>query len=781
MLRIFTRRLSWDRLLCACGVATIWLLTQGSSAEELTLDDARKLVGSLGQIDDIGADPAVIVKGKGPVDVRRIQFVDQVMRRVFISKRRVAAVRQIREDYVRIDIRQPVRRSGYKLGSVGRPLKIGPWDRYGRRIFKMKANVKGGSIDVVQGITQVTPEWTKVQSLKQKQVRNTETGKRLIEWTTYVATSSIPRPTLSAVLHRAIDPKVVGDRMQIVLLYLQAERFDDAQAELQAVIKDFPKLRKLKTQVVALRQQSANRLLSEIKLRQSAGQHKLAKAMFEGFPTDEVAGEVLIKIREGKKEYAAIEQRGLTLLTNLDKDLAAAASDSEQLKQVVAQIKAELNINNIDRLTSYRLVSQPGAAPMAPKKKLAMAVSGWVVGSDKAIASLPVAMSLVKTRNLVTSYLQTDRRNEQGEILEALDSEEGATPRYVDQILKRIKPPLSAGEPSEKGFYRLAVTTPGEPVIDYLVQLPWEYDPYRRYPVVISMHGAATTPEQQIAWWAGPLGKNGRRLGQATRRGYIVIAPAWADVGQTAYTGSAREHATVLKSLRHASRRFSINTNRVFLSGHSMGGDAAWDIGLSHPDLWAGVIPIVAESKGMNAHYWENARTVPLYFVAGELDGLKMQKNSRELNRYLRLGMDATVVEYVGRGHEHFYDDVQNIFDWMGRKKRNFFPREFSCVSRRVWDNYFYWVELAGIPVGLRAAPKTTGKIGITKDRITVRTPAKKAVIWLTPELIDFDKRITIKVNGVRIAAPSPDLRTMLEDARTRGDRQHVFWARVGT
>ena len=49
--------------------------------------------------------------------------------------------------------------------------------------------------------------------------------------------------------------------------------------------------------------------------------------------------------------------------------------------------------------------------------------------------------------------------------------------------------------------------------------------------------------------------------------------------------------------LRDAMRRFSIDSDRVFLSGHSIGGDAAWDIGLAHPDLWAGVIPIVVRSR----------------------------------------------------------------------------------------------------------------------------------------------------------------------------------------
>ena len=61
------------------------------------------------------------------------------------------------------------------------------------------------------------------------------------------------------------------------------------------------------------------------------------------------------------------------------------------------------------------------------------------------------------------------------------------------------------------------------------------------------------------------------------------MAPAWAAEGQASYDYSAAEHAHVLNALRDACRRFSIDPDRVFLSGHSMGGDAAWDIGLRTP------------------------------------------------------------------------------------------------------------------------------------------------------------------------------------------------------
>ena len=53
--------------------------------------------------------------------------------------------------------------------------------------------------------------------------------------------------------------------------------------------------------------------------------------------------------------------------------------------------------------------------------------------------------------------------------------------------------------------------------------------------------------------------------------------------------------------------------------------------------------------------------------------------------------------------------------------------------------------------------------------------------LWLSPPLIDFQHRASITVNGRRIPAPLPSLETLLEDARTRGDRQHPFWRHLET
>src|SRR6185369_163756 len=153
-----------------------------------------------------------------------------------------------------------------------------------------------------------------------------------------IATSSIPREQLSRILNRALDAKNADQRVRIVRLYLQSERFQDARVELEQLIKDFPGLEHLNGMVKELRQLSAQRLLKEIELRRDAGQYRLASLMLEQFPAEGVAGEMLLKVREMIDELQTQQQQGTKTLRLIDNSVAGLRSDAvkKQSERIVA-------------------------------------------------------------------------------------------------------------------------------------------------------------------------------------------------------------------------------------------------------------------------------------------------------------------------------------------------------------------------------------------------------------------------------------------------------------
>lgn len=779
------------RSLIAC---TIFATTATQlRAEKLILRDGRVLEGLIAPLTSVAENPLTPRTKKGAVKSRLVMVVDDELRRTFIGKHQVQELRSVRFDpAVRIKIPQFVSENGPRISGVGPILKITPFDEYGRRIFSMMG--PKGRFDVIQGITEITPTFTKIEALRHRNGAN-------YTWDMRIATSSIPMPTLKKIFKRNLDQNDSNARIQVARFYIASDRYREAREELQQIIRDFPHLKRLEKEVLALRETGSRRILEEIERRQKAGQFELVHQLLTRFPRKDIAGETLGQIGEMIQAYQKTDQQMQQTIKKIDEHITAVESAAlrERMKPVRDEIAADLNRDNFSRLAAYRQLADDKELP--PEEKLALATSGWLLGSNSAVQNLPVSLSMYTIRGLVSKYLRAKHKVERRDLLEQILAQEGAVPELVAKLLAHMKPPVETETQETPGLFKLSVQSsiPDEPPTEYLVQLPPEYNPYRKYPTVVSMHGAGSSAKLQIDWWAGLANKDGKRFGQAGRHGYIVIAPAWSKPHQQQYEYSAREHLGVLAVVRDACRRFSIDTDRIFLSGHSMGGAAAWDIALSHPDVWAGVIPFVALADKYIKLYWENARHLPLpnygglpmYFVAGEYDGGKMVKNATELDRYLtKAGFDCTVVEYLGRGHEHFQDEVLRVFGWMERRKRNFFPKEFKTQTVRTWDNFFWWLEIEQFdPKFVARANEWPAKVEIRIEckrtelnGLHCRFKADKAYIWLSPEIVDFKK--PIRLNGKRLDAKQradaePNLEIMLEDVRTRGDRQHPFWSRI--
>ena len=758
----------------------------------VTMNNGMEFHGDLGNISAVGQTPLDTTKGPAEGRATKIVLVDDVLRHTFVPEN------QVRPGGLKFgpgpsqekfEIPKRVARSGIRIKSVGQFMEVEPFDAYGNRLVKM--NTPRGPISIIQGITEVTPHFVRVEGL-------------LVEGNSYVwdmrlATSSLPRSVLSPLLMRAIDPNNPDDRLRVVRFYIQGERFHDAQTELEEVLSAFPQLVDKREQLRKLRQLAARRLIREIELRRDAGQHQLVVAMLQGFPAKGVAGVELLRVQDILEEYEDTIGEAKRILSRLEEDVRRVSDEDQrkQLEVIRKEIASELNMNTLPRLADYRRLADDDK--MGLGQKLALAVSGWLLGSGEGIENLAVALSLYDVRNAVRDYLSATAQPERERVLERLATMEGSEASNLAKLISQMKPPVQPPDEASleiPGMFRLTTPgLPGENPITYFVQLPPEYDPYRRYPCIVTLNGAGTTASQQIEWWAGGFSpKSKMRLGQASRHGYIVIAPVWTEPHQYKYRYTAREHAAVLYSVLGASRHFSIDTDRVFLSGHSMGGDAAWDIGLAHPHLWAGILPVVAKADKYIERYWENGRRLPMYFVCGEMDGNKIAQNAPQWNRYLtKHSYNVIVVQYQGRGHEHFHDEIQRMFKWMKlTPPRNLFTAEFEAFTMRPWDNAFWWVELSGLPPRSMVAPvnwdvgSRTARAGKTEGRITerrrvsVRTAAAQATIWLSPEMVDFSKRISISFNGrSKTLLLEPDARDMLEDARTRCDRQHPFWTKV--
>ena len=132
-----------------------------------------------------------------------------------------------------------------------------------------------------------------------------------------IATSSVPRETLSRIIERQLDGSDLDERLQFVRLLIQGTRYKEAKLELQGVIQDFPSLKSLQKQQTNISNLAADQLLQEIILRQKSGQDRLVLNLLENFSVEDATGELLQAVKELRDGYRGQLQRAATMVQQI--------------------------------------------------------------------------------------------------------------------------------------------------------------------------------------------------------------------------------------------------------------------------------------------------------------------------------------------------------------------------------------------------------------------------------------------------------------------------------
>ncbi|QDT02704.1 Alpha/beta hydrolase family protein [Rubripirellula lacrimiformis] len=737
----------------------------------------------------------------GQANVSPIWLIDDGLRRVYIHGKGMTQGNPIdvADPTQGIDLWQPTPLGGKAVAGLGSILAVSPFNEYGRRLLTMRG--PEGPVNVVQGIKELNSRYTKLSALK---------GNPSLLWDMRVATASIDSATLKRIFDRRIPADDLDAKLQTVRFFQDAKRFDDAKEALSA-IEPFPADIDRDAMLIALTEQQAGQLLDEAKVRAAAGQYQLARGILSNFPTQAVGRITRIQVQDELKKLddSAGEAAALSQLLR-DHVAKLVPAQAEPLAGIVDEISQGLSPDTLSRLSDFSRLGK--SEDVALDDRVALAIAGWLLGSGSGEQNLSVATALIKVRDLVAEYLGPADPLRRQAILETLATLEGAQPEYVDRMLPLLAPPLDwpAGSAVEgvDGFYSVDTER-----ARYAIQLPPEYNPLRSYPCVLALHGAGGYAEDEIDWWAGavrpdqvasqPAQQNGEpvlqdrqptksRLGHASRNGFIVVAPVWSRTGQAVYEYTPQEHERVLAAMRDAMRRASIDSDRIYISGHGEGGTAAWDMALAHPDLWAGMIPISGSPSKTVHHFELNARYLPMYIVMGELDAVRADGSI--MDDYMSFNHDAMVVMYRGRGREPFFDEIPRLFEWMQSPahRRRDPPQEIAVSTMRAGDQFFWWLELNDLKPDVQIDPilwstasrirsgKVNASIG-TGNQVRISGPAERFTVMFRPQPgIDMADEIVVRAGNRPYRFQfDGSLEVLLEDARRRADRKRAFWFRA--
>jgi len=217
--------------------------------------------------------------------------------------------------------------------------------------------------------------------------------------------------------------------------------------------------------------------------------------------------------------------------------------------------------------------------------------------------------------------------------------------------------------------------------LQYRLFIPRDYDASKKYPVVLFHHGAGGSGNDNRRQFVGPLPREWADPENQKKHRCFIIAPQIPRGDQqNRQDGPSRnvqlkKHIqTIQEILDHLEKEFSIDTDREYVTGQSMGGECTWMSIIERPDRFAAAVPICAGNRHIGVDAAERGRRFaqfPLWIFIGDADNAT--EATRELVTELKkAGGNPKYTEYPGVGHNSWdkaYREPE-LIEWLFAQKR---------------------------------------------------------------------------------------------------------------
>jgi predicted peptidase len=220
----------------------------------------------------------------------------------------------------------------------------------------------------------------------------------------------------------------------------------------------------------------------------------------------------------------------------------------------------------------------------------------------------------------------------------------------------------AAEEPT--GFLNKTITANGE-TRSYVLYVPRDYSRAKKWPVILFLHGAGERGDDGLKQSEVGIGSAIRM--DPDRFPALVVMPQcktgkhWAD--------EMADYA--LNALDETLKHYSVDKNRLYLTGLSMGGYGSWTIATLHPDMFAAVVPICGGGDPEQAA--QKLKDEPIWVFHGGADPTApVEQSHRMVDALKAAGSSVKYTEYPGVGHNSWdraYSE-KDLTDWLFAQTR---------------------------------------------------------------------------------------------------------------
>jgi predicted peptidase len=197
--------------------------------------------------------------------------------------------------------------------------------------------------------------------------------------------------------------------------------------------------------------------------------------------------------------------------------------------------------------------------------------------------------------------------------------------------------------------------------IGYKLFVPNNYDPSRRWPIILFLHGIKKRGSDLSLLDNYGLLKTAESTSDFE---FIVVAPQCP-----AYSFWPSMRHEVLALLNQVMSNYNVDNNKVYLTGFSMGGNGVWDLATHYSKQFSAIVPLAGWYEKEAVKHIQS----PVWVFHGEEDDKVPISNSIELVNQLK-GTDTEIqfTTYPGLSHSIMDETYSNpeLFKWLLRKER---------------------------------------------------------------------------------------------------------------
>lgn len=199
--------------------------------------------------------------------------------------------------------------------------------------------------------------------------------------------------------------------------------------------------------------------------------------------------------------------------------------------------------------------------------------------------------------------------------------------------------------------------------LNYFLSLPKEYgtDKDKKWPLILFLHGSGERGSdlKVVAKHGPPM-----LVAQGKEMPFVVVSPQCP--------ANEQWNAVILKKmLDDVMAKYSVDPDRVYLTGLSMGGYGTWDMAMAYPRTFAAIAPVCG---GGNTGRARAIAKLPIWVFHGEDDPTVPIRLSEEMVDALKKAgaTDVQFTRYPNTKHDSWvqaYNDPK-LYEWFLSHKR---------------------------------------------------------------------------------------------------------------